>query len=189
MQQQASTFGRRGVQQPSAPVKVTQSSTGYSSAHVYEAKASRTPARQSYIVWLLTSFDGRIRRLHYWAAYIGISIFAVAGEAAIRAAFPNYPTTLQMIRDPAIMFDDSIAHLVPAMLMLLVTIPAVYMRAAVITKRWHDRGRTGWFTIFNYVPLVNLWPFIELGFFDGQPGENRFGQSPKSPAMDLEVFS
>jgi uncharacterized membrane protein YhaH (DUF805 family) len=138
---------------------------------------------------LLTSFEGRIRRLHYWTAYVSLSIFVFAGDAAIRAAFPRYPTTLEMIRNPTIMFDDSTANLVPALLMMLVTIPALYMRAAVITKRWHDRDRTGWFTIFNYVPLVNLWPFIELGFFDGKPGENRFGQSPKSPAVDLEVFS
>ena len=189
MQQQAPTFGRRGVQQPSGPVKVTHSSTAYSSAHIDQAQASRTPASQSFIVWLLTSFEGRTRRRHYWLAYIGISIVVLAAEAAIRAAFPHYPTSLQLILNPAIMFDDSTANLAPAMLMLLVTVPAIYVRAAVITKRWHDRGKTGWLTILTYVPLVSIWPFIELGFFDGQPGENRFGQSPKDPAVDLEVFS
>jgi uncharacterized membrane protein YhaH (DUF805 family) len=91
-------------------------------------------------VWLLTSFEGRIRRLHYWLAYIGISVFVIVAEGAVRAIFPHYPTTLQMIANPAIMFDDSTANLVPAMLMLLVSVPAVYMRVAVIAKRWHDRA-------------------------------------------------
>jgi uncharacterized membrane protein YhaH (DUF805 family) len=36
---------------------------------------------------------------------------------------------------------------------------------------------------------LNLWPFIELGFFDSQPGENRFGPSPKDTALDVEVFT
>jgi uncharacterized membrane protein YhaH (DUF805 family) len=187
--QQAPTFGRRGAQQPSAPVEVTHANTRNANAYIDEARPSRAPAKQSFIVWLLTSFEGRIRRSHYWLAYIGLSIFVVVGENIVRAAFPHYPTTLQMIRDPAIVFDDSIANLVPAMLILLVAVPALYMRAAVTTKRWHDRGRTGWFTIFSYVPLLTLWPFIELGFFDGKPGENRFGQSPKSPGVDLDVFS
>ncbi len=187
--QQASTFGRRGVQPPSPPVRVAPLSAGYLSAPLNEAGAARTPAPQPYIVWLLTSFEGRARRRDYWLACIGVETVFLAAEAAIRAAFPHYPTSLQMIANPAIMIDNPIANLVPALLMLLVSVPTLYMRAAVITKRWHDRGKTGWLTLVSYVPLVNLWPVIELGFFDGQPGENRFGQSPKSPSMDLEVFS
>jgi uncharacterized membrane protein YhaH (DUF805 family) len=188
MQQQASTFGRRGVRPPAAPIAVARPSAAPSRPPVDRAYAAPRPASQNFIVWLLTSFEGRIRRRDYWLAYIGISLVVLVAQGAVRAAFPHYPTTLQVIRDPALMFDDSTAHMIPAVLMLLISVPAIFMQAAVLTKRWHDRGKTGWLTILSFVPLVTLWPFIELGFFDGQPGENRFGQSPKSPAIDPEVF-
>jgi uncharacterized membrane protein YhaH (DUF805 family) len=187
--QQASTFGRRGVQAPSPPVRTAPPSAAYRSAPPNPVRVERAPAPPPYIVWLLTSFEGRARRRDYWLACIGISVVTVVAEGVIRAVFPHYPTTLMIIQNPAVMFDDSSANLIPALLMLLVTVPAIYTRAAVIAKRWHDRGRSAWFTLFSYVPLVNLWPLIELGFIDGQPGENRFGQSPKSPGVDLEVFS
>jgi uncharacterized membrane protein YhaH (DUF805 family) len=187
--QQASTFGRRGAPSPSAPVGVARAGPAQTRPPMERPSAAPRPARQNFVVWLLTSFEGRIRRRDYWLAYIGISVIVLVAQGVIRAAFPHYPTTLQMIRDPALMFDDSTAHVVPAMLMLLVSIPAIFVRAAVLTKRWHDRGRTGWFTLFTYVPLVNLWPFIELGFFDGAPGENRFGPSPKNPGVDPDIFS
>ena len=187
--QQASTFGRRGVQPPSPPVRVTPPSAGYPSAPLNQARVARAPAPQPYIVWLLTSFEGRARRRDYWLACIGVETVFLVAEGVIRAIFPHYPTSLQMILNPAIIADNPTANLPPALPSLLVSIPTIYMRAAVITKRWHDRGKTGWLTLVSYVPLLNLWPVIELGFFDGQPGENRFGQSPKSPLVDLEVFS
>jgi uncharacterized membrane protein YhaH (DUF805 family) len=192
--QQAPTFGRRGVPPPAAPVAVARSSPtqpgpAQSRPAVDRAGAAPTPARQNFVVWLLTSYEGRVRRRDYWLAYIGISAVVLVAQGFVRAAFPHYPTALQMIRDPAIMFDDSTAYRVPTMLMGLISIVAIYLRSAVLAKRWHDRGKTGWLAILTYVPLVSLWPFIELGFFDGQPGENRFGPSPKDPAIDPEVFS
>jgi uncharacterized membrane protein YhaH (DUF805 family) len=194
MQQQAPTFGRRGAAPPSAAVAVArpnpaQPRPAQPRPPVDRARAAPAPARQNFLVWLLTSFEGRVRRRDYWLAYIGITLAVMVAQGAVRAAFPHYPTALQMLRDPAIMFDDSTAYRVPALLMALISIPAIYLRSAVLAKRWHDRGKTGWLAILTYVPLVSLWPFIELGFFDGQPGENRFGPSPKNPGIDPDVFS
>jgi uncharacterized membrane protein YhaH (DUF805 family) len=141
------------------------------------------------LVRLLTSFQGRTRRSHYWLACIGLSVFAIAAEIAVRLAFPQYPTSLQMLQHPALMLDDSPAYRIPRMLLLLITGPVTYMQAAVIAKRWHDRGKSGWFTLLSYVPLVCLWPFVELGFFDGTRGTNRFGPSPKGVEAEADVFS
>jgi uncharacterized membrane protein YhaH (DUF805 family) len=185
--QQASTFGRRGVQSPSPPVRAP--SAGYPSAPPNPARAARAPAPPPYIVWLLTSFEGRARRRDYWLACIGVETVFLVAEGVVRALFPHYPTSLQIILNPAIITDNPTANLVPGLLMLLISVPTLYVRAAIITKRWHDRGKTGWLTLVGYVPLLNLWPAIELGFFDSQPGENRFGQSPKDPSVDLDVFS
>jgi uncharacterized membrane protein YhaH (DUF805 family) len=32
--------------------------------------------------------------------------------------------------------------------------------------------------LLNLVPILNIWPAIELGFFKGTTGENRFGDDP-----------
>jgi uncharacterized membrane protein YhaH (DUF805 family) len=42
-------------------------------------------------------------------------------------------------------------------------------------KRSHDLGRSGWFTLLLFVPLLNIWPLIELGFIKGNDGVNRYG--------------
>ena len=42
-------------------------------------------------------------------------------------------------------------------------------------KRSHDLSRSGWFTLLLFVPLLNIWPMIELGFIKGSDGVNRYG--------------
>jgi len=50
-----------------------------------------------------------------------------------------------------------------------------YPCIAVGVKRCHDRDRSGWFLLVGLVPILHLWPAIELGFFPGTPGPNRYG--------------
>jgi len=45
-------------------------------------------------------------------------------------------------------------------------------------KRCHDRNRSGWFMLVFLIPLVNLWPAIEIAFLKGTDGSNRFGEDP-----------
>jgi uncharacterized membrane protein YhaH (DUF805 family) len=50
---------------------------------------------------------------------------------------------------------------------------------AVSVKRFHDRGRSGWFLLIALIPFFGaLWLLIELGFLRGTPGPNRFGSYP-----------
>ena len=57
------------------------------------------------------------------------------------------------------------------LILLAILVPS----AMINIKRSHDRGRTGWFTLLLLVPLLNLWPLIELGFVEGTDGDNRYG--------------
>jgi uncharacterized membrane protein YhaH (DUF805 family) len=46
-------------------------------------------------------------------------------------------------------------------------------------KRWHDRDKSGWWVLINFIPLVGpLWMLVECGFLRGTTGENRFGRDP-----------
>ncbi len=63
-------------------------------------------------------------------------------------------------------------HGLPFWLLLLASfVPSMMINI----KRSHDRGKTGWFTLLLFVPLLNIWPVIELGFFPGTEGDNRYG--------------
>ena len=62
---------------------------------------------------------------------------------------------------------------------LLVNLLLVWPALAVSVKRWHDRGRSGWWVLINLVPVIGwLWALIDNGFVRGTPGPNRFGADP-----------
>lgn len=62
----------------------------------------------------------------------------------------------------------------------LVGLAAIWMKLAVMVKRWHDRDKSGWWMLIGLVPVIgDLWLLIECGFLDGTPGTNKYGPSPK----------
>jgi len=106
---------------------------------------------------LLLSFDGRINRAKYW---IGIAaIWVVLWLIAIVAGMAN----------------SSILWTIFGLLTLLVIWPSL----ALSIKRWHDRGKSGWWVLIALVPLIgSLWVLIETGFLPGTPGTNEYGPDP-----------
>ncbi|MEO8113416.1 MAG: DUF805 domain-containing protein [Phenylobacterium sp.] len=76
----------------------------------------------------------------------------------------------------------------------------IYCGACVLSKRLHDRGRSGWWSALILVAVVAVWPHPD-GFFDflfalvlvwagvelavmaGEDGTNRYGPNPlRGPA-------
>jgi uncharacterized membrane protein YhaH (DUF805 family) len=75
----------------------------------------------------------------------------------------------------------------------------LYGGVCVVSKRLHDRGRSGWwaalilFAVAVVWPhpagfldfllmLVLIWAAIELGVMDSEQGANRYGPNPLRPA-------
>jgi uncharacterized membrane protein YhaH (DUF805 family) len=71
----------------------------------------------------------------------------------------------------------------------------IYCGACVLSKRLHDRGKSGWWAALILVATVAIWPqptsffdfpftlvvlwaLVELGVMPGEPGANRFGPNP-----------
>jgi uncharacterized membrane protein YhaH (DUF805 family) len=71
----------------------------------------------------------------------------------------------------------------------------LYVGACLLSKRLHDRGRSGWLAglilialtaiwapptnAFDFVfLLVLVWTVVELGLLSGEQGANRFGPNP-----------
>jgi uncharacterized membrane protein YhaH (DUF805 family) len=50
---------------------------------------------------------------------------------------------------------------------------------AIYVKRWHDRGKSGWWVLIVFVPIIGyLWLLIECGFLAGDDGPNEYGPDP-----------
>lgn len=68
----------------------------------------------------------------------------------------------------------------PALLFYWTLIGVVIFIVACV-KRAHDRNKSGWWTLLYILPYIGwLWAFIELGFFEGTKGPNRFGPDPRN---------
>lgn len=50
--------------------------------------------------------------------------------------------------------------------------------AAFSTGRCHDRGKSGSFAWLLFVPILFLWPIVELLFLRGTVGPNKYGDDP-----------
>lgn len=58
---------------------------------------------------------------------------------------------------------------------LAVLLPSI----AVLVRRLHDTGRSGWWALLMLIPLIGLIVLIVFAVQDSQPGKNQFGNNPK----------
>ena len=97
------------------------------------------------------SFEGRVNRRPYF--------FAGLAVACLTEGTKLVPSGLMLFYLPFLLL-------------------AIYVGLALGVKRCHDRGKTGFFLLLNIVPLLNLWPFVELVFLKGETGANKYGTDP-----------
>lgn len=65
---------------------------------------------------------------------------------------------------------------------LMSSIPLFFIYATLLVYcskgRCHDRDRSGAFAVLYLVPIICVWPFIELVFLRGTVGTNKYGNDP-----------
>lgn len=138
------------------------------------------------------SFRGRVGRREYWLTVIvsWVVLFAAGTLAAVLGGFG-----------------------------LIVAVPlfglVLWATLAILVRRLHDRGRSGWWLLLMLGPVLtlsflgaaastadkdagaffqllsfpfSLWILIDLGCLPGKPGVNRFGPPLSRPAAAAEVF-
>ncbi len=124
---------------------------------------------------LFFSFSGRTNRAPWW---IGLIVIAVVGSV-LSAIFIGSAMSGMVGIDPqdsaAIMAAMSRILIPSAIIGLVLLWPSL----AVYTKRWHDRNKSGWWTLIGLIPVIGgLWLLIELGFLKGTAGPNQYGPDP-----------
>ena len=155
------------------------------------------------VMQLCFSFQGRISRKTYWVTqfllwmltlilFIILNRIVIPPEAyydriesvgdlldvAVLLLMPTVYVNLVvilMIVDPV----GSLADLASSLDGFLILLAPALVNFAVLAKRWHDRNKSAWWAFIHLVPVIGvLWTFVELGFFRGTTGKNRFGLDP-----------
>jgi len=109
------------------------------------------------------TFSGRARRREYWffILFYALIIFALAiveGIIGLRAGKG--------------------VGILSGLFALAMFIPSL----AVAVRRLHDIGRTGWWLLIGFVPLIGPLVLLVFALLDGQPGANDYGPNPKEEA-------
>ncbi|MFK4101074.1 DUF805 domain-containing protein [Streptomyces sp. NPDC019531] len=99
-------------------------------------------------------FSGRARRKEYWMYMLFVAIIYVVLLGIGLAA--------KMTWLPIIFY---VGILLPSL--------------GVTIRRLHDTGRSGWWILFGFVPLVGGITLFVFSVLDGEPGENKYGPNPK----------
>lgn len=99
--------------------------------------------------FIYLSHKGRISRMTYWL----YSLFLLP---------------IFLIID---FYETQINTIIYLILLIILTYPAMMINI----KRCHDRNRSGFFSLLLLLPIISIWPLIELGFIKGTEGGNKYG--------------
>lgn len=121
-------------------------------------------------------FKGRSRRKEFWYFFLGNSILLIA-------TFIGVGLSSDLEDGESIFFDISLALFL--IIWLLLFIPFL----AASSRRLHDTGKSGWWTLLCFIPYVSYIGWIVLIFFwagDSENGKNQYGPNPKG-SIDSEI--
>jgi len=115
------------------------------------------------------TFSGRARRSEYWYFVLFNLIFAVAAMVLDKALGTNF--SFETAAGP-MQLPYGYVYVVYALFILLPSL-------AVLVRRLHDVGKSGWFVLISLIPIVgSIWILI-LVCTDSIPGKNQYGLNPK----------
>jgi len=145
------------------------------------------------LIDFLFSARGRIRRLPYWGYYIGITmLWVVISVSLVMTFFGPVNDRVMAGETPEIAMQSLDADETNLFLVLFLLLGLAYTWStyAVTARRWHDRDKSGWWSLIGFVPFIGgIWIFVECGCLPGTRGPNRYGDAPGSSEGNLaKVF-
>lgn len=126
------------------------------------ANNSSASSQKFSLSWFLFSLDGRIGRRSFWCAFPIIFSMGII---------------LSVILESLKESKNMNGLFIIGILMLILLWPSLAIQA----KRWHDRNKSGYWILLNFIPIIGfLWITFELGFLRGTEGNNDYGADPLS---------
>ncbi|SFQ66912.1 DUF805 domain-containing protein [Hymenobacter arizonensis] len=110
-------------------------------------------------------FTGRARRKEYWMFVLFNMLFAFAAAIA----------------DNIIGF--SIGGLGYGYIYMLYTLAMIVPGISIGVRRLHDVGKSGWFMLILFIPLIGAIWLLVLACTEGTQGDSEYGPDPKAPAF------
>lgn len=101
-------------------------------------------------------FNGRARRKEFWMFVLFSSLISIVLGAV--EWLMGLPTALSGLYNLGV--------LVPSF--------------AVLFRRLHDTGRSGWWVLLLFVPLLGALAILFFTVQEGESGENAYGPNPKA---------
>ncbi len=124
---------------------------------------------------LFLSFNGRINRAKWWLGSIVVFVALVVLYMILMFVVGGGMTVNP---DGTVSGGGTIT-----ILSIVLYLAALWPSLALQIKRWHDRDKSGWWVLINFVPIIGgLWALIECGFLEGTKGPNKFGPDPLAQA-------
>lgn len=113
------------------------------------------------------TFKGRSRRSEYWYFVLGNIILTIL------AYFIDNLLGLN--------FDEGAGGPLYLIVLLATIIPSI----AVMVRRLHDSGKSGFYFFVLFVPFVgSIWLLVLL-LTEGDSGRNQYGENPKKPYNEI----
>lgn len=112
------------------------------------------------------NFQTRTRRKDYWMFVLlsSIPLFILFTLGMLFSGNPENPSPLSLV-----FFG----------LFGLLDLALIIPNYAILARRLHDTGRSGWMQLLIFVPLVGGIILLVLLVQDSQPGSNKWGPNPK----------
>lgn len=110
--------------------------------------------------YLYTSLEGRIGRQSFWMGVIVLIVISI-----IASVLDGILGTM----------SESGFGIIGGIAGLIMIYPSIMLYA----KRWHDRGKSGWWSLIMLIPFIGwIWLIVELGILQGTDGPNQYGTDP-----------
>ena len=110
-------------------------------------------------------FSGRARRMEYWMFFLFNLIISF-----LLGIFDGIMGTFS---------PEAGLGLLGGLYSLAVLIPSI----AVTIRRLHDTGRTGWWFLIIFIPLIGAIVLLVFMVFDSDEGTNAYGPNPKAETV------
>ena len=100
-------------------------------------------------IYLYTNFEGRIARKDWWTGFLLIFVVSLV-----------------------LSFLIGNQGIVPLVIAIILFVGGL----ALHIKRFHDRGKPGWWVFVFLIPLIGfIWMIVEMGVLEGDADANDYG--------------
>ena len=106
-------------------------------------------------------FSGRARRSEFWYFVLFTFLVGVVTTVVDRVLGTDFAT------------GGGLVNMLGSLVLILPSL-------AVAVRRMHDTGRSGWWLLIGFIPIVGWILLIVWYCTDTEPGDNQYGPNPKS---------